>query len=313
MMNDARPAKAARIATPRRGHSTASPMGRTSSRAIQCTQVLHVLGAIALAAQPAWWPWIAAVLVSNHLILIAAVLAPRSQLLGPNVVRLPESAAARHEISLTFDDGPDPEVTPRVLDLLDRYDAKASFFCIGEKAAAFPDTVREIARRGHSIENHSFRHRHAFAFYGTSRLRREVRDTQALIIRITGRPPRFFRAPMGFRSPLLHSVLAGGALRYVSWTRRGYDATRRDPTQVLQLLTRGLSAGDVLLLHDGGHARTHAGEPVVLAVLPALLEKMAKQGLTSVSLPTAWVDAPAALFQRGDAASGQRPVSACNR
>ncbi len=296
MMNDARRAKAVRAETPPRDrHSTASAKGSLRpAPAIRCSQVLHALGALTLVAQPAWWPWIAGVLVSNHVILIAAVLSPRSRLLGPNVVRLPASAARRHEIALTFDDGPDPEVTPRVLDLLDRYQAKASFFCIGEKAAAFPATVREIARRGHSVENHSFRHPHAFAFYGISRLRREVDDTQAVITSITGRPPRFFRAPMGFRSPFLDSVLAGSALRYVSWTRRGYDAVRRDPAHVLQLLTRGLSAGDVLLLHDGGHSRTDAGEPVVLAVLPALLDQMAKRGLKSVALPTACADDRAA-------------------
>jgi peptidoglycan/xylan/chitin deacetylase (PgdA/CDA1 family) len=215
-------------------------------------------------------------------------------LLGPNVVRLPASAAVRHEIALTFDDGPDPEVTPRVLDLLDRYQARASFFCIGAKAAAFPATVLDIARRGHSVENHSYSHPHAFAFYGPARLRREVEETQDVITRITRRAPRFFRAPMGFRSPLLDSILAHKALRYVSWTRRGYDASKRDPAQVLRRLMHNLSAGDVLLLHDGARMKAPGGEPMVLAVLPALLEQMARQGLKSVALPAACADAAAA-------------------
>lgn len=261
---------------------------------IRLSMMLHVAGAIVLAVQPALWPWALGGLVGNHLVLIAAVLWPRGRLLGPNLIRLPATAVGRHEVSLTFDDGPDPEVTPRVLELLDRYQAKASFFCIGEKAATFPETVKEIARRGHSVENHSYRHPRAFAFYGISRLQREVESTQAVIAGITGRTPGFFRAPAGFRNPFLDPVLAKRGLCYVSWTRRGYDAVRRNPARVLQRLTRGLSAGDVLLLHDGAHARTDAGEPLVLAVLPALLDQLAARGLKSVSLPTACNDDPAA-------------------
>lgn len=262
--------------------------------AIRLSMMLHAAGAIAVAVQPAWWPWALGALVGNHMVLIAAVLWPRGRLLGPNLNRLPATAAGRGEVSLTFDDGPDPEVTPRVLDLLDRYQAKASFFCIGEKAVAFPETVKEIVRRGHSVENHSYCHTRAFAFYGMSRLRREVESTQAVIAGITGRAPVFFRAPAGFRSPLLDPVLAKRGLRYVSWTRRGYDAVRRNPLGVVERLTRRLIAGDVLLLHDGAPARTDAGEPVVLAVLPALLGQLAARGLKSVSLPTACNDDPAA-------------------
>ena len=264
--------------------------------AIRLSMLWHVAGLITLVAQPAWWPWVLGALAGNHLALVAAALWPRSTWLGPNLTRLPAAAAARAEICLTFDDGPDPQVTPQVLDLLDRYAAKASFFCIGAKAAAFPETVREIVRRGHSVENHTYGHPHAFAFYGMSGLRREVDSAQAVIADITGRAPRFFRAPAGFRSPLLDPVLAGCGMRYVSWTRRGYDAVRRDSTRVLQRLTRGLAAGDVLLLHDGARARTAAGEPVVLAVLPDLLDQLAASGLKSVTLPTACNDAPAAVL-----------------
>ncbi len=268
-------------------------------RLIRMSVAWHAVVAIALVALPSWWPWLLGALAGNHLVLIAAVLLPRGSWLGPNLNRLPASAAARAEICLTFDDGPDSQVTPQVLDLLDRYKAKASFFCIGRKAAAYPDTVREIARRGHSVENHSYGHPLAFAFYGVPGLRREVESAQAVIAGITGRAPLYFRAPAGFRSPLLDSVLAQCGMRYVSWTRRGYDAVRRDPVRVLQRLTRGLVAGDVLVLHDGARARTDAGEPVVLAVLPALLEQIAAKGLTSVSLPTAFNDSSVGALHTG--------------
>lgn len=249
--------------------------------------ILHLAVLIMLAWHHALWPWVLGVLAGNQIALIAAVLWPQGSLLGPNLVRLPEAAMRRRQVCLTFDDGPDPEVTPQVLDLLDKYGSKASFFCIGVKAAAHPDIVREIVRRGHSVENHSYRHSHAFACYGFSRLRREVEAAQSIIAGITGRPPGFFRAPAGFRSPLLDAVLAWRGIHYVSWTRRGFDVVSRDPVLVLQRLIRGLAAGDVLLLHDGKYARTGAGEPLVLAVLPALLDRLAATGLKSVSLPTA--------------------------
>ena len=148
--------------------------------AVGLSLLLHAAAVATLVVSPGLWPWVIGVLAANHLLLIAAVLWPRGRILGPNLVRLPAAAAARNEVSLSFDDGPDPKVTPRVLDLLDCHQARASFFCIGEKAAAFPELVREIARRGHSVENHSHSHPNAFAFYGLARLRREVDAAQEL-------------------------------------------------------------------------------------------------------------------------------------
>ena len=257
--------------------------------AIRISVALHAVSALTLAIQPGLWAWVVAALAANHLVLLGAVLSPRGRMLGPNLSRLPAAIARPGEVVLTFDDGPDPEVTPQVLDLLDRYQMKASFFCIGEKVAAFPDIVRDIARRGHSVENHSHGHSYAFAFYGISRLGREIDAAQSIIGAATGRLPRFVRAPAGFRSPLLDPVLARRGLQYVSWTRRGYDTYCRDPRVTLDKLTGGLAAGDILLLHDGGSARTPAGQPMVLAVLPPLLDKFRDAGLRSVALPDSFL------------------------
>ncbi len=247
--------------------------------ALRITLVLHAGGAALLVLDPTLWPWIAAALVANHAILTAGVFLVRGRLLGPNLYRLPAAAIAQGQVCVTFDDGPHPEVTPRVLALLERYHAKASFFCVGERARAHPEIVRDIARRGHSVENHSYRHSHAFALYSVSLLQREVQSAQAIVAAITGRTPQFFRAPVGFRSPLLPPVLAQLGLRYVSWTRRGLDTRKRHPARVLARLTAGLAAGDILLLHDD--------RPSALVILPALLEQLAAHGLKCVSLPTA--------------------------
>jgi peptidoglycan/xylan/chitin deacetylase (PgdA/CDA1 family) len=267
-------------------HGTARPW--QPAPAVLVTAVLHAAGLVLLVAHPSLWAWVLGGLAANHGVLAAASLWPRGRLLGPNLVRLPDAAAARAEVSLNFDDGPDPEVTPRVLDLLDRYRARASFFCIGAIAEAHPEIVREIVRRGHSVENHSYHHRHTFALHGLGGLRRQVQGAQSAIARIAGQTPRFFRAPAGFRNPLLDPVVTRCGLQYVSWTRRGFDTVRRDPDAVLRRLTRNLRAGDILLLHDGASARTIGGEPVVLAVLPRLLARLEHEGLRSVSLPAAW-------------------------
>lgn len=271
-------------------HLASAPPARPTSRrwrpapALQATVLLHAAGAVALAAAPSSWPWVVGGIVANHAALAAAGFLPRSRLLGPNLVRLPESAARRAEVALTFDDGPDPEVTPRVLDMLDEAGVKATFFLIGERAARHSGLAREIVRRGHAAENHSHRHSTAFGWYGLGRARREIEAAQGAIADATGVAPVYFRAPFGIRNPLLDPALARCGLRYVSWTRRGFDTVARDPQRVLDRLTRNLAAGDILLLHDGITARPRDGGAQALAVLPALAARLAASGLKPVTL-----------------------------
>ena len=260
------------------------PEAWSPAPAIRASIGLHALAAAGAVALPTAWPWLLGGVVANHLALGFAGMAPRSRLLGPNLTRLPADRARRGEIALTFDDGPDPAVTRAVLDLLDRHGAQASFFCIGDRAAAHPALLREIGRRGHGVENHTQRHSRAFAGYPPRHLARELRAAQETIAGITGRAPGFFRPPAGLRSPLLDPVLQRLGLRHASWTRRGFDTVSGDPDAVLRRLAGGLGAGDVLLLHDGNAARTPDGRPVVLAVLPALLERISAAGLRSVAL-----------------------------
>jgi peptidoglycan/xylan/chitin deacetylase (PgdA/CDA1 family) len=209
---------------------------------------------------------------------------PRSRLLGPNWTALPVAAAARNEIAITIDDGPDPEVTPKVLDILDRHGARATFFCVGSKAEAHPELCREIVRRGHAVENHSASHAWHFALLGLRGMRREVAAAQQTLQAATGQTPLFFRAPAGIRNPFVDAVLCQNGLQLVSWTRRSFDTREQDPRVALRRLTRGLGRGDILLLHDGGAARTAAGRPVILEVLPALLAAADRAGLKPVTL-----------------------------
>lgn len=251
---------------------------------LQASFVLHGAAACGLLAAPGLWPWAVGALGANHALLTLAGLLPRCTLLGPTLTRLPAAAVARRQVALTLDDGPDPEVTPRVLDCLDAAGVRASFFCIGRRARAHPALCREIVARGHRVENHGDAHSWAFATFGPGRMRADIAAAQDTLAQITGQPPRFFRATAGLRNPFLEPVLASLDLRLAAWTRRAYDTRQGEPEQVLARLERGLGPGDILLLHDGNAARTGNGQAVLLPVLPRLLQQLAARQLQPVTL-----------------------------
>ena len=206
---------------------------------------LHLGAGAAVVGQPALWPWALGAVVLNHAVVTATGLWPRSTWLGSNWRRLPAAAAARGEVAITIDDGPDPQVTPAVLDALDALGARATFFCIARHAQAHPQLCREIVARGHSVQNHSQRHSHTFSLLGPRAIEREVLQAQDTLAQITSQRPQFFRAPAGLRNPFLAPVLHRLGLQLVSWTRRGFDTVRTDPADVLARLTRQLAAGDI--------------------------------------------------------------------
>lgn len=252
---------------------------------LQASALVHAGAAAGLLANPAWWPTAVGALVANHAALTIAGLLPRSHLLGPNLTRLPTDAAHRGEVVISIDDGPDPEVTPRVLEQLTAAGARATFFCIGRRAAAHPTLVQDIVAAGHTVENHSEHHWKRFSTLGPGAMAREIAAAQDTLGRLSGRRPRYFRAPAGLRNPFLDPILSRLDLQLASWTRRAYDTRRGDPQQVLSRLCAGLGGGDILLLHDGNAARTPAGRPVILEVLPALLARLRDAGLTATPLP----------------------------
>ncbi len=248
---------------------------------LKASALVHAAALAALLVNPRVWPWSVGALLANHLLLAAGGLLPRSRLLGPNWTRLP---AAQGGVALTIDDGPDPAVTPAVLDLLARHGVRATFFCVGERVARHPELARRITREGHEIGNHTQHHRYVFSLFGPTAIRREIVLAQANIQAVCQVVPRFFRAPAGLRNPFLQPCLAQLDLQLASWTRRGFDTVHADTETVLRRLTRNLAAGDILLLHDGLAARTSGGTPVILAVLPRLLTELAQRRLSCVTL-----------------------------
>lgn len=265
--------------------------GSHRSAFLKASAGIHAAAGLGLAAAPGSWPYALLAVAANHVAIALAGLAPRSRFLGPNLTRLPSRPGAT-KVSLTFDDGPNPEVTPAVLDLLDAHGARASFFCVGREVERYPALVRAIADRGHQVENHSYRHSHRFGFLGPAHLRREIDRAQQAIESTTGRRPALFRAPAGIRNPFVEPALDGLGLRLVSWTRRGFDTVSRRPDRVLARLLKGLAPGDILLLHDGTPVGGRNPRPVALEALSPLLHALAERGLSSV---------PVAEALRGDA------------
>ncbi len=272
-------------------HPSAGPW--RPSPLIRLSAALH-LGALGVTlVRPQSWPWTLSAVIADHLLLAGSGLWPRSHLLGPNWTRLPASADGATSgtppaaVAITIDDGPDPEVTGPVLDVLARHEATATFFCIGERVERHRELAREIVARGHEIANHSYRHLMSFSLLGPRGVASEIARAQEAIGAATGEVPRFFRAPAGLRNPFLEPALTRANLQLVSWTRRGFDTVYGSAGRVLGSLTRDLRGGDILLLHDGHAARTPSGAPVILEVLPGLLRALARARLAPITLRAA--------------------------
>lgn len=221
-----------------------------------------------------------AVYVVYHAILAWGVLHPRSRLFGPNRSRLPTEDRI---VALTFDDGPHPEVTPKVLDLLRGRGIRATFFLIGKHVERHPEIVRRIAADGHTLGCHSIEHSYLFWALPPRRLLREVLGSKEAIEVAAGRPCRWFRAPAGIKSCLLHPILFRSGLELVSWSIRlsGNPRTGRDTSDRRRLAK--VAPGSILLLHDG-HDRDPEGNPGVVEALPWILSALGGMGYRCVPL-----------------------------
>lgn len=170
-------------------------------------------------------------------------------------------------IWLTLDDGPCPETTLALLDLLDGHGARATFFLIGERAVRYPELVREIARRGHGIGNHSWSHPRGFFWclgpWGTWR---EITRCQRALEEITGVAPVWFRAPVGHYNFFVHPVLRREGLGLLSWSSRGYDGGGAGLEEVRRRIRETADEGGIILAHEGtGYALEVVGDVLALA------------------------------------------------
>jgi peptidoglycan/xylan/chitin deacetylase (PgdA/CDA1 family) len=204
---------------------------------------------------------------------------PSSELFGKTQRR---TGRAR-TIALTFDDGPNPAVTQQLLDLLERYDARGTFFLIGRHVRACPALTAEIATRGHTIGNHTDTHPNLL-WQSRRRILDELERCDASIADATGQRPRIMRPPWGYRRPQVHAAARDAGLgRPVLWSRSARDWRPQQATQVIQRL-RAIRPGDIVLLHDGFHAALGADRRHTIGALQYWLPRWKAQGLAFVSV-----------------------------
>ncbi len=186
-------------------------------------------------------------------------------------------------VALTFDDGPDPVHTRRVLDLLDARGHRATFFVIGARAERHPDLVAEIARRGHGLGNHSLHHAWRTPALAAGRLTDELARAGDIVERAAGTRPRWFRPPVGLISPPVAEAARRARLEIVAWTASARDGVTRATVEgSLARLSRALRPGAILVLHDAAERGGRA--PICTELLARLLDAMEARGLRSVTL-----------------------------
>jgi peptidoglycan-N-acetylglucosamine deacetylase len=153
-------------------------------------------------------------------------------------------------IAISFDDGPDIEITPRILDLLKKESVPATFFCIGRKIKGNEELLRRMVFEGHCIGTHSFSHSNWFDLYSPARMKKEFLQSESEIIQVTGKRPLFFRPPYGVINPMVRKALKDTGYHVIGFSNRAWDTTSRNREKVLERLCRKLKPGDIILLHD---------------------------------------------------------------
>jgi peptidoglycan/xylan/chitin deacetylase (PgdA/CDA1 family) len=213
---------------------------------------------------------------------LAPVIPSLAQALG--VARRREGAAG---IALTFDDGPHPEGTPAVLELLAAAGAKATFFLVGEQVRAFPELAERIAAEGHEVAVHGDRHR-VMLRMAPAMIAADLDRAQATIGELTGQRPRFHRPPLGIYSYPGLRIARQQGLEPLLWSRWGRDWSAKSTAgSISEMVTSDLSAGDVLLLHDAdGYSDAGCWRNTV-AALPTILERVNSSGLQFQTLSAA--------------------------
>ncbi|MGE0734743.1 MAG: polysaccharide deacetylase family protein [Alphaproteobacteria bacterium] len=218
---------------------------------------------------------------------------PRGQLYFDVWWRLPADAGG---VALTFDDGPHPEVTPRVLDLLAARDMQATFFVVGQNARRHPALLRRMAAEGHAIGLHSDTHDYRYALWSRARVTRDIEKCRAAVVDAVGVAPTMFRPPLGLRNPLIGGAANAFGLATVLWTAGGRDRGRG--VRAAARIARRATPGAIVLLHDGtapgdeacGITGLHVVEPLLAALDAKALKSRAlnyADGILSLAPPIA--------------------------
>jgi peptidoglycan/xylan/chitin deacetylase (PgdA/CDA1 family) len=169
-------------------------------------------------------------------------------------------------VALTFDDGPDVKLTPRILEILDKHEVTATFFVIGHKAEDNPSLLKEIISRGHSIGNHSYSHATWFDLFGRKMMEQDLLKAEEEIMRVTGIKPVFFRPPYGVTTPILAKAVKKLGYKTVGWSVRSLDTVLKDKEKLVERITDRLHPGAIILLHDDREITAEVLEDVIMKI-----------------------------------------------
>ena len=177
----------------------------------------------------------------------------------PTLYHLKDSQ--KRQVVLTFDDGP-TELTPLFLDLLNRYEAKAIFFCIGRQIAQYPQIVQRIKDEGHLIGNHTYSHIPQNCFASTAVMTQEIQQTDALLAQLGVETP-YFRPPYGVTNPHIASAVRRTGKRVIGWDIRSLDTVIKDETRLWSRVVSKLNQGNIILMHDTSERTLHVLEQLL--------------------------------------------------
>ena len=204
-----------------------------------------------------------------------------SPLFGPTLGRIPSD---RKVVALTFDDGPNPDATPLILDTLREKGVRATFFILGSHAERWPGLVRRIAHEGHQIGNHGYFHR-KLHFKSPFYVSRDIRLGLRAIKRAGAPAPRYFRAPHGFRSPWTTPIASRYGEKTVGWSLGVWDSDRPGVDEIVKRTLEGVTPGSIVLLHDGDGYNPDGDRMQTAAALPLIIDSLKAQGYGFATLP----------------------------
>jgi peptidoglycan-N-acetylglucosamine deacetylase len=239
----------------------------------------------ALLVGPPPFAWSALATVGYGALVLGGVFILRWRIFVDATVRGPRGAQG---VALTFDDGPHPRWTPRVLATLADHHARATFFLVAKKAEEYPEVVRAIVDAGHSVGLHSYAHDRLFALRRAGRVRADLERGMQVLAKLTGRRPTLFRPPIGHTNPVIASVVEELDLTVVGWSAAGRDGVASARVDdVIARVCRDLRDGAIVLLHDAPERGNR--EPAAVRALPIILDTLAAERLDVVRLES-WVE-----------------------
>jgi len=194
-----------------------------------------------------------------------------------------QGPSAEKLVALTYDDGPNPPYTLQILDILDKYSVKATFFLVGKNVATYPEVARTIVQRGHQVGNHTFHHEDLLKLNRTQ-MDKEIDDTADIIKVTTGVSPKVFRPPHGFRDPVVLEQAKARNLRVIQWSVMPRDWKKPGAKVIAERVVSRVSNGSIILLHDGDGLNHGGDRSQSVTATELIIQRLQQQGYRFVTI-----------------------------